>query len=119
MSLIPTEALPHFENAIYLPMILIILEKDRHVIEGSQLKFKKPYIQMLDQATKNVESDLKKSSIYLKRNNMKLIKGGSIGDFTEYQFIHLGVQDNRKYLNVRLRNRTEELMSIYFDKMEV
>ena len=27
MALIPPEALPYFENMIYLPMLLIILEK--------------------------------------------------------------------------------------------
>ena len=33
MPLLPPEALPYFENMIYLPMLLIILERDRESIE--------------------------------------------------------------------------------------
>lgn len=42
---------------------------------------------------------------------MKVIKGKTDVTFTDYVFIYKGYQDHRKYLNVRLRNRTEELMS--------
>ena len=36
MPLIPPEALPHFENQIYLPMLLIILERDRLAFEKAR-----------------------------------------------------------------------------------
>jgi len=45
---------------------------------------------------------------------MKVVKGKNDGTFTEYLFIHGGYEDCRRYLNARLRNRTEELMSVYF-----
>ena len=48
MSLIPSEALPYFENMIYLPMIISILERDREVIETSSFKLKGPYINIVE-----------------------------------------------------------------------
>lgn len=114
MALIPTEALPYFENKIYLPMILIILERDREVVENSSLKLKRPYIKVVDEAMKFARAELKKTTIYLRRHNMQVIRGKTDDTFTEYVFYHGGYEDHRRYLNVRLRNRTEELLTIYF-----
>lgn len=44
MPLIPEEAIPYFENMIYLPMVLTILEKDRTIFEKAPFKLKRPYI---------------------------------------------------------------------------
>ncbi|PZX04897.1 hypothetical protein C7437_103148 [Psychrobacillus insolitus] len=38
--------------------------------------------------------------------------------FTEYVFFHGGYEEHRRYLNVRLRNRVKELLSIYFAIVE-
>ena len=119
MPAIPNESIPHFENAIYLPMLIKILEKDLLTIEVSQIKLKRPYTKMIDQATKSAQVELKKSNIYLKRNNMQLVKKGSDKEFTEYTFINMAHEDHRRYSNIRLRNRTEELMSEYFALTEV
>ncbi|KAA0966691.1 hypothetical protein FQ087_10825 [Sporosarcina sp. ANT_H38] len=114
MPLIPGDALPYFENMIYLPIIIQILERDRETIEISQFKLKGPYIDIVVNALKNVRADLKETNTYARSKNMKLIKKGKDGSFTDYTFIHGGYEDHRRYLNVRLRNRTEELISIYF-----
>ena len=114
MPLIPTEALPKFENAIYFPMLISILEKDRKAIEGGPFKLKGPYFKLIEDALKIIRIELKDTNIYMKRNNMKVIKGKNDGTFTEYAFIYGGYEDQRRYLNVRLRNRTEELISVYF-----
>ena len=119
MPAIPVESLTHFENAIYLPMLIKILEKDLLTIEISPFKLKRPYTNMIDQAIKNAQTELKKSNIYLKRNNMRLFKKGMDKDFTEYVFYSGGYEDLRRYLNIRLRNRTDELMSEYFALTEV
>ncbi|KAA0965131.1 hypothetical protein FQ087_02110 [Sporosarcina sp. ANT_H38] len=114
MPLIPGEALPYFENMIYLPMITQILERDRGTIEISSLKLKGPYINIVERALKTVRADLKETNTYARSKNMKLIKKGKDGSFTDYTFIHGGYVDHRRYLNVRLRNRTEELINEYF-----
>ena len=118
MPLIPTEALPYFENMIYLPMIISILERDREVIEISSFKLKGPYINIIENTLKNVRVELKETNNYARSKNMKLIKKGKDGSFTEYAFIHNGYEDKRRYMNIRLRNRTEELINVYFAKSE-
>lgn len=110
----PAEASPYFEDMIYLPMILTVLSRDREALTG--VKLKKPYFNMIDKAIKAIQSDLQKSHGYLRSNNMKLLKGKSDEMFTEYIFIHNGYEDSRRYLNARLKNRTEELIELYFAK---
>jgi hypothetical protein len=68
-------------------------------------------LKLINETLKSIQVELEKTSIYLNRNNMKVIKGKTDVTFTDYVFIYKGYQDHRKYLNVRLRNRTEELMS--------
>ncbi|NYF23407.1 hypothetical protein [Sporosarcina sp. JAI121] len=119
MSLIPSEALSNFENMIYLPMIIQILERDREVIETSSFKLRGPYINIVESALKIVRDELKETNSYARNNNLKLNKRGKDGRFTEYAFIHGGYEDIRRYLNVRLRNRTEELINVYFAMVEI
>lgn len=114
MAPIPIEALPYFENAIYFPILIQIFEKDLEIIEKEPFKLNGPYIRIIELALNLVRIEYKETNIYFKKNSMKLIKGENDGTFTEYFFIHGGYEDRRRYLNVRLRNRSEELMSVYF-----
>ncbi|WP_342510620.1 hypothetical protein MKY34_11390 [Sporosarcina sp. FSL K6-1522] len=116
MLFIPHDMLPHFENMIYLPMVIKILERDRETIEISPFKLKGPYVDIVENALKIARTELKKTNIYARNRNMKLIKKSKDSTFTEYAFVHGDNEDTRRYLNVRLRNHTEELMSIYFEK---
>ncbi|MBB4823580.1 hypothetical protein HNO89_000800 [Sporosarcina luteola] len=113
MPLIPAKALPHFENMIYLPMLLTILERDRQTIEKGPFKLKGPYLKMIESALLCIQSELKDTSMYLRRHNMKVIRNKMDDTFTEYIFMNGGYEDHRRYLNVRLRNRTEELLQFY------
>ncbi len=92
------------------------MERDRGEIEIGAFKLKKPYVDIIEGALKVARNEMKETSIYLKRNKMKVIKRLNDGTFTEYLFMHDGYEERRKYLNIRLRNRTEELISIYFTK---
>ena len=89
------------------------------MIEISSFKLKGPYINIVESALKTVRVELKETNMYARRNNMKVIKKGKEGSFTEYAFVHGGYEDLRRYLNVRLRNRTEELISVYFAKVDI
>ena len=117
--MIPQDTLEHFENAIYLPMLIIILERDALTIEGTQLKFKRPYAKMIDQALKHAHSELKKTNIYLLGNNMKLIKFNSDKNVTEFIFSSVVFEERRKYLNSDLKVSTEEIMGEYLAKFEI
>ena len=100
-------------------MLIKILEKDLLIVDEIQLKFKRPYVKMIDQALKHAQSELKKSNIYLLRNNMKLIKYNSDKNFTEFIFSSVTFEERKKYSSSELRNRTEEIMSEYLNKYEL
>ncbi|MFS0577282.1 hypothetical protein AB1K83_16825 [Sporosarcina sp. 179-K 3D1 HS] len=113
MRLIPSEALPHFENAIYFPMLITILEMDRHLIERGPYKLKAPYLRMIDGALAAIRAELKETNQFLRLNKMRLEKGENDGMFTEYILYHSSYEDPRRYLNVRLKNRSIELLDVY------
>ena len=118
MPSISAEALPYFENMIYLPMLLIVLERDREEFINGSFKLKRPYVNLVEEAAKLVRAELKETSIYLRRHNMRVIRRKSDDTFTEYVLINGGYEDQRRYLNVRLRNRTEELLGVYIAMAE-
>lgn len=116
MTLIPACNLPYFENMIYLPMIIIVLERDRVAFETGDFKLSRPYINIIEQSIKAVQKDLKETKLYLLQNNVKIIKGNRDDSVTEYTFYFGGYEKHRRYLNVRLRNRTEEFLEVYLNK---
>lgn len=114
-ALIPTDALNHFENAIYLPMLIQILERDLILINDGPIKLKRPYVHIIESALKIIRQELKDTNAFLKRSNMRLLRGSTDELFTEYIFAHGGYADARRYLNYRLKHRSEELIGMYFD----
>ncbi|MFX3673831.1 MAG: hypothetical protein ACE3JQ_05235 [Paenisporosarcina sp.] len=118
MPLIPADSLPYFENMIYLPMVLTILERDRESVEKGPFKLKRPYVNIIDQAVKEAQKELKDTRLYLRQHNMKVIRGNHDDTFTEYVFFYGGYEEHRRYLNVRLRNRVEELLGVYLIMMK-
>jgi len=119
MPLIPQEEILHFENMIYLPMVLIVLERDRTLFENGTFKLKRPYLELVEGAVMQVQKDLKETKIHMRKHQMKLARGAADDTFTEYVFYHRGYEDHRRYLNVRLRNRVEELIRMYFSMAEM
>lgn len=111
--LIPSDTLPYFDNMIYLPMLLTILSNDRVSVEKGNYKIKGPYFKLIDQAIDRVQAELKITNDYMRANKLKLIKGKTEDTFTTYIFVYQGYEDQRRYLNVRLKNRTEELLEYY------
>lgn len=116
MPLIPADSLPHFEKVIYLPMVLTVLEQDRNIFEKSNFKLNRPYITLIEKAIKAIQNDSKDAKLYMRKHNMKVIRGKHDDMATEYVFFHGGYEEHRRYLNVRLRNRTEELLEFYLAK---
>ncbi|HWL25734.1 MAG TPA: hypothetical protein VNR38_18625 [Ureibacillus sp.] len=114
MAHIPIEAVPYLEAAIYLPMLLVVLDKDYAQIEAGQFKLKRPYFHLIDEARKNALEDLKKTKAYLQHHRLKVVRGNSDELFTEYYFHYQQAMEVRRYSNIRLRNRVENLLDFYF-----
>lgn len=62
--------------------------------------------------SKKAQAELKKTTKYLQRNHMRLICGKMDDSFTEYTFLYIVYEEQRRYLHIRLRNRTEELVNL-------
>ena len=51
-----------------------------------------------------VNTELKETNNYARRNKYENYQREKDGTFTDYAFVHGGYEDKRRYLNVRLRN---------------
>lgn len=116
MVQIPSSTIPYYEAGIYLPMLLIILEKDYSIVDQSPFKFKNPYLHLIDAVRMKIEHDLKATKEHFKRHQMRLVRGKTDDLFTEYHFYFEGVMECRRYSNIRLRNQSELLLAEYFEK---
>lgn len=116
MAHIPIEAVPYLESAIYLPMLLIVLEKDYELIEKGPFKLKRPYVHLIEEAKKLAENDLQNTKSYLRKHSLKVVQGERDELFTEYHFYYQQIFEVRRYSNIRLRNRVEELLDSYLTR---
>lgn len=114
MPSLSTEDYRYFENAIYLPMLITVLERDAESFVSLPFKLPRPYITLVEQTLKRLRADLKVTSAYLTRYNMRLVREKIADDTTEYTFISSGFEERRKYSNAELRQKSEELLITYF-----
>ena len=112
---IPAEAISHFELGIYLPILLIILEKDRATMQQVNFKFTSPYLHIVDQTKLRIESELENTKAYFHRHKMRLTRGKKDELFTEYHFRYDELVECRRYSNIRLRNHSEMLLMRYLE----
>lgn len=113
MTRIPTSDRDIIEQAIYLPMLLTILNRDLIVVNTSSFKLKKPYLELIEETMKAIQKDLAAVKRYLHKNNIKVERMKSDEAFTMYMFVYKGYEEEHNYFNPRLRNRTEELLRYY------
>jgi hypothetical protein len=114
MTRIPEEDRDIMEKAIYLPMVLIILNRDLAVVETSPFKLKKPYLALLEETMKEVQKELSEVKKYMKLNKMQVSEIKRDDAFTMYLFMYKGYEENHNYFNPRIRNKVQELMVTYF-----
>lgn len=110
---IRAEDLIYFENKLYLPMAIKVLEKDIEVINKQPFKLKRPYLKVVEGALEMIRKDLKASETHLLRNSMKVSKWGTTEDSTTYIFSSKGVEDHRKFLNAEIKTKCEDLLIAY------
>ncbi|WP_307256787.1 hypothetical protein [Oikeobacillus pervagus] len=113
MTRIPTNDRDLLEKAIYLPMLLIILNRDYTLIKNSPFKLPKPYLTWLSETMKAVQHDLAHVKTLMRKRRMKVEKLDSDDSFTMYLFHYKGYVEQHNYFNPRLRNKVEELLRFY------
>ena len=113
MTKIPEYDRDILEKAIYLPMVLTVLNRDLVIIQKSPFKLQKPYLEWVEETMKVIQKDLAKTKYYMKKHQMKVERLKSDDAFTMYMFLYKGYEEHHNYFNPRLRNRTEELLRYY------
>lgn len=119
MTRIPEEDRNIMEKAIYLPMVLIVLNRDLSVIESSPFKLKRPYSELIEETMKDIQKELAEVKQYMKMNKLKVTEIKRDDAFTMYMFIYKGYEENHNYFNPRIRNKVQELMISYFLKKQL
>lgn len=107
------EELEHFENLIFLPMVITVFKQDRERISVLPFKFTRPYQDIIDAAIKSAETEFKVSKIYTTKWHLKLYKFEQTESQTIYRFHYRGHEEHRTYSHADLKARTEDLMSVY------
>ncbi|KMJ57894.1 hypothetical protein AB685_13720 [Bacillus sp. LL01] len=118
MTRLSKEQINLFEQAIYLPLLLIVLERDTTIIKDSSIKLKEPYLALIDQVMRKIQLQLKQIKSDMKQQHMKLHKLKQDESFTMYAFLFNGYEEHHNYFNPRIRNRVNELMMQYLLKAE-
>ncbi|OIK14076.1 hypothetical protein [Bacillus sp. MUM 13] len=116
MTRIPEKERNIIEQAIYLPMVITILNRDLKIIDESPFKLKKPYMELVEEALSMAQKDLMDVRKHLRRENIKVSELKRDLDFTMYCFLYRGYEEHHNYFNPRLRNRVEELLAFYLFK---
>jgi hypothetical protein len=116
MTRIPEEDRNIMEQAIYLPMVLTVLNRDLAVVKNSPFKLRKPYLELIEETMKVIQKELRDVKQYMKKNRMKVEELKRDEAFTMYMFLYKGYEEHHSYFNPRIRNKVQELMEYYLFK---
>lgn len=113
MTRIPEDDRNLIEKAMYLPMVVVILEKDSKVIEKAPFKLRQPYLNLVDESLRAVQRDLKEVKDQMRKKQMKVQQTAHDEAFTQFSFIWKGYEETHNYFNPAIRNRVHSLLEYY------
>lgn len=116
MTRIPEDDRDILEKAIYLPMLLTVLNRDLAVINQSSLKLKQPYLELIEETMKAIQIELIKVKRYMKSNKLQVHEMKRDEAFTMFMFLYKGYEEYHNYFNPRIRNKVQELLTYYLNK---
>ncbi|MCM3767388.1 MULTISPECIES: hypothetical protein [Bacillaceae] len=116
MTRIPENDRDIMEKAIYLPMVVTVLNRDLAVVEKSPFKLKKPYLELIEETLKEIQAELSQVKQYMKKNKLQVLETKRDDAFTMYMFIYKGYEEHHNYFNPRIRNKVQEIMETYLLK---
>lgn len=116
MTRIPEKDRDILEQAMYLPMLLTILERDRIIFDKAGFKLKEPYLQLIEETIKAVQNDLKEAKFAMSKGQMKVEQVARDEAFTMFLFIYKGFEEQHNYFIPRIRNKVQELLEFYLFK---
>lgn len=116
MTRIPPEERNMIEQAIYLPMVLTVLNRDIQSVNASTIKLKEPYLHLIEETMKVVQKELSEIKRDMSKNKMKVYQSNQDEAFTMFTFLYKGYEEHHNYFNPRIRNKVQELLEYYLFK---
>ncbi len=113
MIIAPEQDEKVIDQAIYLPLVIKVLERDRKVIEQSPFKLRKPYLDYIEETIIAVQKDMAVVKRHMHKNKIKVERLGTEGNFTKHLVIYKGYEERRDLFNGRMRTVVEEYMQHY------
>ncbi|WP_456273647.1 hypothetical protein [Bacillus sp. AK031] len=113
MTRIPEHDRDIIEQAMYLPMLLTVLDRDWKVFEQGNFKLNRPYMDLIENAMKAVQKDLKDTNLAMRKCRMRVEQVEHDDTFTRFMFFYKGYEELHSYFNPRIRNKVEELLRYY------
>jgi hypothetical protein len=113
MTRIPENDRDLMEKAIYLPMVLIILNRDLAVVGKSPFKLKQPYLDLIDETMKVIQQELKYIKQYMRKEKLNVQQISHDDAFTGFLFLYKGYEEQHNYFNPRIRNKVQDLLGFY------
>jgi hypothetical protein len=113
MTRIPEKDRDILEQAMYLPMLLTILERDRLLFEKGGFKLKTPYLNLIEETIKAVQKDLKETKMIMRKVGMKVEQLARDEAFTMFLFVYKGFEEQHNYFNPRIKNKVQGLLEYY------
>ncbi|AZV48335.1 hypothetical protein ACUUYQ_05595 [Bacillus halotolerans] len=101
------------ERALFLPMVITILNRDLGGIEKSSLKLKHPYIQLINESLKIAQKDLIEVRKELRKRKIAIHEAERDEAFTLYLFVIDGYEEKHRYFNPRIREQVSSLLTYY------
>lgn len=102
-----------FEQAIYLPMVLTILNRDNDVVQQAPFKLKKPYLTLIEETMKAVQKELFQIKKQMSQKRMKVVEIERDEAFTQFLFVTNNWEENHNYFNPKIRNEVQQLLQKY------
>lgn len=91
---------------IILDLTIRTLERDRKNLEN--FKMQRPFEMWFATKINELHTELKNTKAKLSRNGAKVQTSKLDGDFTVYIIVERGVVSEKRYMNIALKNWTEE-----------
>lgn len=119
MTRIPEDERDLMEKAIYLPMVITVLNRDLNVIEKSPFKLKKPYTVLVEETLKLIQRELAEVKRTMKEKQLKVEEIHRDEAFTMFMFLYKGYEEHHNYFNPRIRNKVQELLEYYLYRRHI
>jgi hypothetical protein len=113
MTRIPEEERDLLEKAIYLPMVITILNRDLTIIDKCPFKLKKPYLILVEETLKVIQREMADVKRLMKQKQLKVEEIHRDEAFTMFMFLYKGFEEHHNYFNPRIRNKVQELLEFY------